>query len=424
MRRHITDVWPVYVPGARCEARTSKEKPLQAPDWQAAARHPWDTTLSGLRADALDCLQTTVALVADHAHGPGTHLALGCRWRFPEADANGAARIQMPVQDRFAEAMRLLGLRAERIEASDGPAVRDQLAGGQPLYVIADAFLLPWLPYAGHAHMSHSFLIEPFGERFLVVDAYHNDTQWGPARPGAWTLSPTAVDQVIAGDVTTMDVRPATGPLWLDRSKVLADNATLARAAKPATDAYTERLRERLAEPGVIDDVVLDIWLLSRERSLHAAWLADHPAARQVSARAEAWQRLSTQSYLVARRMRRGGRPNPVLIDDLARLLHEDMALAIELAEPSTVDDAVDAVVLAELCATLGLDEAVVRATDTLRSLPGFDSFRLVDAIDRIEQRLDTALPDDLAVDDLRDVAGLCRLFRSAKHQAKAVSTG
>nr|WP_042178167.1 acyl carrier protein [Kibdelosporangium sp. MJ126-NF4]CEL13020.1 FIG01042921: hypothetical protein [Kibdelosporangium sp. MJ126-NF4]CTQ98706.1 FIG01042921: hypothetical protein [Kibdelosporangium sp. MJ126-NF4] len=383
---------------------------MSAPEWKAATRHHWDTTLSGLRADALDCLQNNMALLADRAHGPETHLALGCRWRFPEPDADGAVQVQVPVADRLADAATLLGLRIDT-------AVREQ---DTPLYVIADAFALPWLPYAGHSHMSHSFLIEPLDDEFLVVDAYHNDTEWGSARPGAWTLSAAAVDQILENDVTTLDIRPSGDPARLDTTQVLAANAANARAAQPAVEAYIAQLREHLAEPGVIDQIVMDIWLLSRERSLHAAWLA----APQVSVRAEAWQRLATQSYLVSRRMRRGGPPNTVLIDDLARLLHDDVTLAIQLAESSTEDDSVDAAVVSELCGTLGLDESVVRAEDTLRSLPGFNSFRLVDAIDRIEHRLGVHLPGDLAVDDLRDVAGLCRLFRTARQRAQVVSTG
>jgi len=398
---------------------------LPALDWEAVGTHRWGPALAGLRADALDCLQTTAALLADHAHGPGTHLALGRPWRFPARDANGVVTVQVSPADRLADATRLLGLRVEwSQDGLDGPSVRARLADGGPLYVIADAVNLPWLPYFGHARMPHSFLIEPDGERYLVVDAYHNDTEWGPARPGAWTLPRTTVDSILADGVTGVAVHPTNRPPDVDRADVLADNAANARSAAPAIDAYTDRLRTHLADPGVITDLVLDIWLLSRERALHAAWLADDPAAGPVAVRAEAWQRLSTQSYLVSRRMRRGGPPNSTVVDDLARLLHDDIALAVRLTEPSDEDSEVTAVVMAALGELLGLAENTLRTTDTLRSLPGFSSFRLVEVIDSAEHRLGVRLPDDLAADDLRDVAGLCRLFTSAKRRAPAVGAG
>src|SRR4051794_25024131 len=47
-----------------------------------------------------------------------------------------------------------------------------------------------------------------------------------------------------------------------------------------------------------------------------------------------------------------------------------------------------------------------------LRDLPSFNSFRLVDAIERVEARLGVELgPDDLGAASLRDVDSLCAAF-------------
>ena len=72
-----------------------------------------------------------------------------------------------------------------------------------------------------------------------------------------------------------------------------------------------------------------------------------------------------------------------------------------------------DAVVQA-LHATLDVRDRAIRQTDALRSLPGFDSFQLVEIIDRVEATLDVEFPADAAAADLADVAGLCRLFTRA----------
>jgi acyl carrier protein len=70
--------------------------------------------------------------------------------------------------------------------------------------------------------------------------------------------------------------------------------------------------------------------------------------------------------------------------------------------------------VLDALRDTLPLDDGAIREAATLRALPGFNSFRLVDVIDRVERRLGVQLPAEVAADDLQDVEGLCRLFARA----------
>jgi acyl carrier protein len=388
----------------------------------------WDGVLAGLHADALDCLQTTVALVADRAHGRGTHLALGSRWRFPVRSAAGGFAVQVPLQDRLAEASRLLGMCVGTPRGPlDGAAVRAHVAEAGAAYVVADAYALPWLPYAGHQHMPHSFLLERAHDGHAVVDGYRNDTEWGPARPGVWQLSAAEVDQALTMGALVVDVASGASPPRLDATAVLADNAARARDAEPDIAGYTATALARLDQPNGIDGLVLDIWLLARERLLHAAWLAriDRAAAAEVFARVEEWQRLAAQSYVTMRRTRRGGPPNTALVDDVGRSLRADAALAVQLApRPAACGvDLVETTVTDVLRETLDLDVGTIRRAETLRDLPGFNSFRLVDVIERVERRLDVRLPGDFAAGDLRDVPGLCRMFTAALRETRTADT-
>jgi hypothetical protein len=63
---------------------------------------------------------------------------------------------------------------------------------------------------------------------------------------------------------------------------------------------------------------------------------------------------------------------------------------------------------------SLLLGDRPIRGVDMLRALPGFNSFRLVEMIDRIESDLGVELPAEVGAGDLRDVDGLCRLFTRA----------
>lgn len=385
-------------------------------DLEPAARHRWEPALRGLRAEALDCLQTTVGLLADDVHGTGTHLALGSRWPFPTLRRDGVVRLPPTLQDRLDEAAELLGLRVAAPQGpTDGPGLRSQLRVTGSLYVVADAYDLPWVPYAGHRHLTHSFLVEAVDGGYLVVDAYHNDTAWGPARPGAWMLSAGGLDRSLGAAALTVAIEPAARPAH-DPAAALAANAAAAREAGPAIERYAAEMRAGLDRVEVVERLVLDVWLLARERLLHRLWLADHPTAAEVAAQVDAWQRLATRSYLALRRAERGIPPGETLVDELARLLRSDAALIARLDAMVATGggDLVVGAVLDALRATLRLDDRAVRGAAALRALPGFNSFRLVDVIDRVERRLGVELPAEVAADDLQDVAGLCRLFASA----------
>ncbi|MGI8666969.1 MAG: acyl carrier protein, partial [Jatrophihabitans sp.] len=176
----------------------------------------WDAVLAGLRADGLDCLQSTVAAIADDAHGSGSHLALGCRWRFPMPTEDGTVGVQPSVDERVRQARDELGF---EVSPSQGPlnaAGLRLLADTAPVYVVAEAYDLRWLPYARasvrYRQMPHSFLLERVGDGYFVVDAYYADTQWGRDRPGVWQLSAAQFDEARVGAGTGILMTPGAMP--------------------------------------------------------------------------------------------------------------------------------------------------------------------------------------------------------------------
>jgi hypothetical protein len=386
---------------------------VDAPDPRPVDDSRWLPALRTLRADALDCLQTTFALIAELAHGAGAHLALGARWGLPAAEPS--------LETQLTQARDLLGLRPmRRWRGLSWPELRRVAAANGCLYVTADAYHLPWLPYAGRQHMEHSFLLDAESGPPVVVDAYHNDTPWGPARPGAWQVPPVRLDAAIAeATAITLSVGPAPP---LDVAAILADNAGRLRS-----EQLTPYLARALSVPGDADDLerlVLGIWLACRERLLHAAWLAhlrQPPAsASDMAELAEGWRRLAAHSYIALRRAHRGRSSYAGLVDGLTALLGRDVELAGRLTREAgqavPVPPRVRAVVTEALSIVLGLDNRTIDAAAALRDLPGFDSFRLVEAIERAEEALGVeAAVERVGSAGLHDLDGLCQIFVPAE---------
>ncbi|MDG4800366.1 acyl carrier protein [Micromonospora sp. WMMD980] len=387
----------------------------------------WTPILTGLRATALDCLQTSFALLADHAHGAGSHLALGARYGFRTRERDGLVTVEATSDDRAAEAVDLLGLRVEgRWMQLDGPQVRRLCGPGQPLYVTADAYDLPWCPYHGHERMRHSFLVtDAADDEVTVVDGYHNDTAWGAARPGVWRLPTADFDAALAGGAHTLAVAAHPAPA-IDVPAMLAGNAERARRARPKITDYLARIGAALDTVAGVHRLVLDVWLLGRARDLHEHWLtaARPDAAAALAGQGARWQQFSARSYVALRRAQAGRPAAPELVDALAALLAEHLDALESMATPTAAapagGDGVRAAVLGALGDTLHLDGAALRTTDVLRELPGFDSFRLVDVIDRVERRLGVEVPATaLSAADLRDVGSLCAMFGAAAGGAR-----
>jgi acyl carrier protein len=384
--------------------------------------------LDGLHADALDCFQTSIAVLVDGAHGNGTHALLGAPLRWDPGHCDGLRGFVRGLDDRLRDAYELAGIRvADRHEDVDGPRVRRMLGDDAGhLYVVADAYDLSWVPYAGHRHMGHSFLLEQTKDGYTVTDAYHNDTEWGPARPGVWTLTATELDRALAGAAAVLRLEPADSATSADETVLHADNAERAAAASPGVDAYLEAARHQVEEPRGADQLVLDVWLLARERSLHAIWLDGLPGRRRRADAAEAlaadWRGLATRSYVAMRRSRRGAPRMGAVVEDLEQQLRADVAFGAGstadehghrsggTAASSDVRD----VVVATLSEVLGVEGNSLDGATALRDLPGFDSFRLVEVLEGVEERLGVELHDRIDAADLRDVDALYRLFAAA----------
>jgi hypothetical protein len=374
----------------------------------------WSPVLDGLNAPALDCIQTGLAALADLHHGSGSHLALGARLEFAAAAVPGRApTVEVPVEQRLAEARELAGLRVtERRGGLDGAGLRAFAASAGPLYVVADAFDMAWTPYCGQRHMDHSFVLLPGDSWYKVVDPYHNETEWGVARPGVWRLSTADLDAATGAAASAMVVVADRRP-QLHAPALLAANAGALAAAKPDIAKYLDLVRAGADRSDGVDALVLDIWLLGRSRLLHAAWLgtvAGLPAALLAAAQehAQEWLRLAAQSYVGMRRVQRGGALPVPVVERLDELLRADVALAARLA------DAVDvrAAVVEAVRAVLRLDAGAVDPSRPFRTLPNFNSFRLVEVIERVESGLGVELDaDDLTLDALHDVDSLARLF-------------
>ncbi len=403
----------------------------------------WSPVLASIQAGALDCMQANLAMLADRRH-PGAHLALGAYLRFKlTIEPDGRPAVAAALDDRLTEAQALLGMRVTaRREGLDGTGLRDLAAeapGHAPLYVVADAYSMSWVPYAGQRHLDHSFLLLRADSRqALIADGYQNNTEWGQAQPGVWLIPATDLDAAACGGqdggATVLEL-DAGSPPRLDPDVVLAGNATAMAAARPDIERYAAAARAAVSDPTALARLVLDVWLLSRSRQLHAAWLAsvgDRPdgtaAAEQL---AQAWLRLSTLAFVAERRARRGQAVSPAIADQVDELLRADIELARQLAPAQAAPSATAvappvtpaatgrgdprAVVTDELGAITGLNVASLEPGTELRSLPGFSSFRLVDLIERAEQRLGVELdPDDLTADSLRTISSLCDLFAAA----------
>ena len=167
--------------------------------------------------------------------------------------------------------------------------------------------------------------------------------------------------------------------------------------------------------------LVLDVWLLGRSRLLHAEWLATVPGVpdAQLGAaqgQAREWGRLAAQSYLGLRRVQRGDALPPSVLERLRQLLAGDVErarrLAARMAGTAGVPAGIHAAVGDAVRTVLRLDGAEVLTGQAFRTLPNFNSFRLVDIIERVETGLGVRLDaEDLTLDALHDVDALARLF-------------
>ncbi|MEU8971070.1 acyl carrier protein [Streptomyces monashensis] len=355
-------------------------------------------------AVALDCLQTGLALLADHHHGPGTHLRLGTRPGFAPRPTGTLPTVEASVTDRLADARRHLGLRVR-----DRHAVRTGAPlppGPGPYYAVADAYHLPWVPYHRQRHMEHSFLVEYGAGPATVLDAYHNDTPWGGARPGSWTVSPAYLaDLLVEAGAELFALDPAP----LDPAASSPDGTADARPDPVAVQHYTGAYRDHPDRPAAYERLNLEVWLQVRAWRLHAL----HTGGPAAGEHAERWQRLSERVYLASRRVTHGkGEPQGLFQEFAALLLSAPPGAAGSAQAAGEVSgeqaERADRAVREALAAVLRLPPGDLADGRPLSSVATFNSFRMVDILEHIENALDIEVPaDELTADSLRDASTL-----------------
>ncbi|MER6441334.1 phosphopantetheine-binding protein [Streptomyces sp. NPDC001185] len=380
------------------------------PQDAAAAGRPRPLPAPQVRASLLDCLQANLAVLADRHHGPDTHLRLGAVLRFAPAPhgPGGLPTVEPTVAGQLAAAEELLGLAVDA-HATRSPGTAPDGAA-EPAYVVADAFHLPWVPYHGHKHVEHSFLVEPGADGVTVTDAYHNDTPWGPARPLRLVYGPGQPHALLAElPADTVTVRLSARPPGPAPTPVHepADGAVI--------DAYVRAYADHGDRVLALERFTLETWLLARARHLHAAYAAHLAGGAQdeaVRAHLARWDGVVEHTYLAYRRVARGRAEPAGLFERAGEALHADAAAFG--GRPGDLQDEVRAVVAAVL--QISEDALVVGAggfDGDLSRLPEFGSMRMVEVVERLEQRFGVEFaPEDLMPENLHRVADLCALIR------------
>ncbi|SEC38363.1 hypothetical protein SAMN05216489_00593 [Streptomyces sp. 3213] len=364
--------------------------------------------------ELFDCLQVNLAVLADRWHGAGTHLRLGATLHFgPETGVNGLPTVARTVEQHLADAQSNLGIAVRALH-------RTPATTGLPLadgcYVVSDAYHLPWVPYFQQRHMEHSFLAEAGGtDDVNVVDAYHNETPWGNARPGVWTLPAQDFIAAVPSPVLVAELAPAA-----ERPGAAA--ATLDLAGPEAVDAYVDAYAQYPDRNTALSQLTLETWFLARSRKLHAAFRAQFGPSPDsaVDAHLRAWGTLTEQTYLAARRVERGRTEPPALLPRLREQLHADSVvfgldpIAGDVAEsPSAAGTELRGTVAAVAAAVLGTEVERLLKGQLLSDVPRFSSFRIVEIVERLEEELRFEFAaDDLVPENLHDIDALCAIVR------------
>ncbi|CAN3983726.1 hypothetical protein [Kitasatospora purpeofusca] len=383
--------------------------------------------------ELFDCLQVNLAVLADRWHGAGTHLGLGAALRFaPVTGADGLPTVARTVEQHLADARSALGIEVRSLHRTSGAA---GIPPAEGCYVVADAYHLPWVPYFGQRHMEHSFLAEAAGEDGVsgrpgvsVVDGYHNETPWGSARPGRWSLSAEDLLAAVPGPALVAELAPAAGG-----PGAVAATADLAGAG--AVDAYVDAYARHPDRNAALGRLTLETWFLARSRRLHAAFLAASGAAPDsaVDAHLRAWGALTEQTYLAARRVERGRTEPPGLLPRLHEQLHADgpllgtalaaPAAGVAAGPPAAVGAELRAAVAAVAAAVLGTPVGPLLDGRSLGEVPQFSSFRIVEIIERLEDELrfefDAA---DLVPENLHDIDAICAIVRRSPSAGPALA--
>jgi hypothetical protein len=269
---------------------------------------------TALDAELLDCYDDNLQVLARHAGATDVRTPFFRDWGFT---ARGAQRepqfFREPVERRLRQDCGL-AVTWHPARPSGVDACTALLATGRPVLAVADAYDMPWLPYAGHAHMTHSFVIDAIdGGGVRIADAYHNDTAWGVARPLRTTISTDRLAGLLGAEARIATLDPAGDAAPPEPAEVVHANAAALDAV--ALRDYAAEIRDRLDDRAAAAALALACWLGVRSRTRYARWLAElaerDPAVAPVAARfreevAPAWRRASERAYIAQQRADRG----------------------------------------------------------------------------------------------------------------------
>jgi len=290
----------------------------------------------------LDCVWDTVALLLAQAGVVDVRTPFAHSWCFRTIeDVDTGVMVDLPPRAREESVERFTGFCPDwRRIGSVAEAIgewREELRSGRAVAVTGDAFRMPWLPYHEKEHMTHGFVVEGVEDgrepRIHVVDPYENVTRWGRAEPLATKISlgdlGPALDQ---GSWATLRSSGTPEPVDPVR-EVLANCEAIDGAHQEGTvAAFLGAHQEMTAE--ALRGLTLETWLLTRDRELHALWLAEQGAAVEDFAGAMAedvvpkWRKLRELTYVAVRRAEAGRSVPTTVTDALAAALDAEARTA------------------------------------------------------------------------------------------------
>ncbi|MFI1994571.1 hypothetical protein [Actinoplanes sp. NPDC020271] len=296
----------------------------------------------------LDCVSDTLALLLAERGVADVRAPFAADWRFDlSRGADGRLGPALPPAGQDELLAQRTGWRPRWQPAAeagaDARAWHARLSAGTPLAVVADAFHLPWLPYHGHEHMEHGFVVEAVDAGddpvVTVVDPYDNVTQWGPAVPTQTAIALSDLAPALPGGRWGF-LEPAGAAHPRRPGEVVLDNAQA--IAEAARDGRYERFIDqyRALTEADLTHLALQTWLLRRSRGLHRLWLAGLRPGTVAAATAQlfagveaAWQRAGESAYVALRRVSRGRTAPPAALETLRAAADAELAAATTLLE-------------------------------------------------------------------------------------------